>query len=528
MLDFPRWKTISILLICASFIMLALPNVLTPQQREALPEWMPKSTVSLGLDLQGGVHLLLKVDFDAYLKEHLEAMTDQLRAECRDAKLRCSSLSVYDGKIIRFSLAPDAEGNQPDAAKLLWEVDPDLTVINQEGSAYEVAYSDAGLRTMRNKVIEKSILIVGRRVDETGTREPIIQQQGDDRIVVQVPGLDDPELLKDIIGQTAKMTFHLVDDAATQTQIMTGRVTPLSMVLPSQERDERGVAIKYAVKRRALLSGENLVDASVGRDEMGRPAVNFRFNPVGAKKFGEITTENVGKPFAIVLDGEVITAPRINEPILGGSGIISGSYTAETASKLALLLRSGALPAPLKIIEERTVGPSLGADSIAAGEFASLVGIILVFIFMLVAYGLFGVFANLALIMNVIIILACLSLFNATLTLPGIAGIALTIGMAVDANVLIYERVREEISRGKGPFASLESGFRLAFNTIFDSNITTLIAAFLLYYYGTGTVKGFAVTLSIGILSSMFSAVVLTRLMIATWVRKVRPKTLPI
>lgn len=525
MLDFPRWKIALILLACAFFVLLASPNFMSPQTRENLPNWYPERTVSLGLDLQGGSHLLLRVDFDAYLKEHMDNILDELRLVFRENKVGYTGLSNRNGEV-RFALRERSADTNVGA--LVRGIDDRMDVLGQDGDSYVVGYTERGRELLLQQVMEKSIEIVNRRVNETGTRESIVQRQGDDRILLQVPGLEDPEMLKNLLGKTAKMTFHLVDLNATQGDIESGRVGYGSLVLPSVEKDDRGHAIKYAIGRKALLTGEQLVDAAPTRDQMGRPAVNFRFNPMGARKFGDITTENVGKPFAVVLDGEVITAPRINEPIIGGSGIITGQFTPEEANQLAILLRSGSLPAPLVTMEERSVGPSLGADSIAAGEFASVVAMALVFVFMLLAYGLFGIFSNIALLLNVIMILAFLSLFNATLTLPGIAGIALTIGMAVDANVLIFERIREEILRGKSAYAAVDNGFKIAFRTIFDSNITTLIAAFILYYFGTGSVKGFAVTLSIGILSSMFSAIVITRLLVATWIRARKPKTIPI
>jgi preprotein translocase subunit SecD len=525
MLDFPRWKIVTILLACLFFVALASPNVMSPETRANMPDWYPERTVNLGLDLQGGSHLLLRVDFEAYLKEHMDTIVDETRLAFREEGVKYTGLGNRDGKVV-FSLRDGQE--EVEVSKLVRGIDSDLAVLEENNKAYIVGYSEQGLTRLKRQVMEKSMEIISRRVDETGTREPIIQQQGDDRILLQVPGLEDPEMLKNLLGKTAKMTFHLVDLSATQNEIEHGRVGGGSIVLPSAEKDDRGGAIKYAVKRRALLSGEMLVDAAPTRDQMGRPAVNFRFNPMGAKKFGEITTKNVGSPFAVVLDGEVITAPRINEPILGGSGIITGQFSPEEANQLAILLRSGSLPAPLAVMEERSVGPSLGADSIAAGKFASLVAVGLVFGFMLLGYGLFGIFSNIALCMNIVMIMALLSLFQATLTLPGIAGIVLVIGMAVDANVLIFERIREEINRGKTPFSAVDNGFKIAFRTILDSNITTLIAAIILFYFGTGTVKGFAVTLSIGILSSMFSAIVLTRLMVATWMRSRRPASLPI
>lgn len=525
MLDFPRWKIVSILLACAFFMLLASPNVMSPQQRESMPDWYPSRTVNLGLDLQGGSHLLLRVDFAAYLKEHTESVVDEVRLRFRKENVKYTGLGNRDGQVV-FALR-DGQGDV-DIGKLVRDIDGDLTVVSENAGAYVVGYSDTGLRRLRSQVMEKSMEIISRRVDETGTREPIIQQQGDERILLQVPGLEDPALLKELLGKTAKMSFHLVDVNASQTDIERGTVSSGTIIMPSIEKDNLGRPIKFAIKRRVELSGEMLVDASPSRDDMGRPAVSFRFNPLGAKKFGEITAENTGRPFAIVLDGEVITAPRINEPILGGSGIITGQFSQDEANSMAILLRSGSLPAPLTVMEERTVGPSLGQDSIEAGKFASSIAILLVFVFMFVGYGLFGMFSNIALIMNIIMLMAFLSLFQATLTLPGIAGIVLTMGMAVDANVLIFERIREEIARGKTVFASVDNGFKIAYRTILDSNITTLIAAVILFYFGTGTVKGFAVTLSVGILSSMFSAIVLTRLMTVLWVKSRRPKTLPI
>lgn len=524
MLDFPRWKIVTILLACVMFVMLASPNFMSPATRANMPDWYPERTVNLGLDLRGGSHLLMRVEFDDYLKEHMDTMVRSVRAEFRDEGVKYTGLGNRDGNVV-FTLRGGQD--EVNVAALMRDVDDKLKVIDQNGPAYVIGYDEAGVDYLRNQVMEKSIEIAARRVDETGTREPVIQQQGDDRILLQVPGLEDPEMLKELLGKTAKMGFHLVDVDATQQEIARGHVGG-SLVIPSAEKDDRGRAIKYAIKREVLLSGEQLVDAAPTRDQMGRPAVNFRFNPLGAKKFGEITTENTGKPFAVVLDDEVITAPRINEPILGGSGIITGQFTPEEANQLAILLRSGSLPTDITFMEERSVGPSLGADSIAAGKFASWVAIALVFGFMLITYGLFGIFSNIALLMNIIMILGLLSLFQATLTLPGIAGIVLVIGMAVDANVLIFERIREEVARGKTPFSAVNNGFKIAFRTILDSNITTLIAAIILFYFGTGTVKGFAVTLSIGILSSMFSAIVLTRLMVATWMRSRRPKTLPL
>ena len=381
------------------------------------------------------------------------------------------------------------------------------------------------IRGRKTAAVQQSIEIVRRRVDETGTREPTIQQQGDDRILVQLPGIDDPERIKRLLGKTAKMSFHLVDQRNSVESAMAGRIPPGSWLLPSEGEDRR----MYLIRKRVMVSGDTLIDAQPSTDSRtNEPVVTFRFDTAGAKRFGSATSKNVGKLFAIVLDRKVISAPVIREPILGGSGQISGSFSFQSAQDLALLLRAGALPAPLTILEERSVGPGLGADSIAAGKIASIIGIILVVVFMVAAYGLFGFMADIALIVNMVLILGALSFLQATLTLPGIAGIVLTIGMAVDANVLVFERIREEVRSGRTPISSIDAGYTRAFTTIIDANLTTLIAALLLYAFGSGPVRGFAVTLSIGIITSMFTAIMLTRLMIVIWLRRTKPDVLPL
>ena len=526
MLHFPRWKILLITGSCLLFIFLAIPSFLSEQTRNNLPSWMPRHAVNLGLDLQGGSQLLLEIDFDSYVREQLTNAVDEIRTKFREQKIGYRGLAVSDD-VIKFSLR---EKTDIDIAKALREVNPDLTIIKQEGDEYALGFSDKWRKVSRSQIIEQSLEIVGRRVNETGTKEPIIQRQGDNRILLQVPGLSDPEHLKNLLGRTAKMTFHMVDSSVGERDIESGLVPPGTRVIASDERSSKGDRLprKYAVQSHVELSGDMLVDAHTTYDnQSGEPVVSFRFNTTGARKFGEITSANVGKLFAIVLDNKVITAPVIRSAILGGSGIISGSFTAESANDLSLLLRAGALPAPLKIIEERSVGPSLGADSISAGTKASVIGIGLVVVFMIVFYGLFGLFADFAMIINAFMTIALLSLFEATLTLPGIAGIVLTVGMAVDANVLIYERMREEMRNGKSLYTAIEDGFRLAFGTIFDSHVTTLVAALILYQFGTGTVKGFAVTLAVGIVCSLYTAVLVTRLMVVTWLRKTKPKTLP-
>src|ERR1700726_1792639 len=376
------------------------------------------------------------------------------------------------------------------------------------------------------QVGDQSIETIERRLNQIGTVEPLIQRQGTDRILVQVPGLQDPQRLKDILGKTAKLEFRMVDLTMSPEQALQGRPPPDSEVLYGPEKEGK---TPYLIEKRVLVAGGDLTDAQPGFDQRtNEPIINFRFNNAGARKFGNFTKENVNRPFAIVLDGEVISAPVIREPITQGSGQISGSFTVQSANDLSVLLRAGALPAKLTIIEERTVGPGLGQDSIEKGKIASLVGSLMVVVFMLATYGLFGLFANVAVAINVGMIFGLLSLLGATLTLPGIAGIVLTVGIAVDSNVLIYERIREEVRNGRTPITAIDAGFTKALATILDSNITTFIAAAVLFYIGTGPVRGFAVTLGIGILTSLFTAFTLTRLIMAYWARMWRPRTVPI
>lgn len=522
MLRFPRWKIALVLLVILCFGVTALPNVLAP-----VPSWLPQQKVNLGLDLRGGSHLLLEMDFKAYLAEHMGNLRDSLRASLRKARIGYTELRVA-GDRVRLTVRPETLQDEDALATVLREVDPELT-SDRSKNTLVLYYREPTLKEMQLRLLQQSIEIVQRRVDETGTREPIIQRQGMDRIIVQVPGLKDPGALKALIGKTAKMTFHLVDESVTPQALETGALpsgTRLVSGDPAAHRDD-GYTPRYAIKSEVALSGDLLTGASATYSD-GMPVVSFQFNALGARKFGAITQGHTGQRFAVLLDNKVITAPVMRVPILDGRGIIEGNFTAESANQLAILLRAGALPAPLKVIEERSVGPSLGQDSIEAGTMAALVGTGLVVLFMLVFYGLFGFFASVALVANVVIILGALSLLQATLTLPGIAGIVLTMGMAVDANVLIYERIRDEIRNGKSVIASIEHGFSHAFVTIFDSNLTTLIAAGLLFYFGSGTVKGFAVTLAIGILASMFTAILFTRLLIVQWVRIFRPRTIPL
>jgi preprotein translocase subunit SecD len=526
MINFPKWKSLLTISGALVFAWFAAPNFLNDAQKQAAVKALPNTQLNLGLDLQGGSHLLLEVDAEHYLKEQAQNLAEDIRAKLRETKLPYSRIAV-SGKRVKFSSTGEAEAVQAAITAL----DNNLQITTKNEGSYTVRYTERAEAEMRQKLIEQSIEIVNRRVNETGTREPIIQRQGEGRVLVQVPGLENPARLKELLGRTAKMTFHLLDNSVSMEDASRGMMPPPgTRFLPSDdptETDGMGKPFKYPVKGRVMLSGDLLTGASATY-EQGRPVVAFKFNTLGARKFAKITQDNVGKPFAIVLDNKVITAPRINEPILSGSGIISGNFSVESANDLALLLRAGALPAPLKVVEERTVGPSLGADSIAAGTKACLLGVALIMVFMVLGYGLFGLLANLSLLVNLTMLLGALSLFHATLTLPGIAGIVLTMGMAVDANILIYERIREEMRHGKSALAALQQGFQGAFGTILDSNLTTLIAAVLLYYFGTGSVKGFAVALSLGILTSMFTAIYFTKMLVAGWMNWKRPKLLPL
>ena len=517
-----KWKVVVILVLCALGFIYAAPNVIERQVAESIPDWLPRKQISLGLDLQGGAHLLLEAKLDEALKEGLENLTHGVRVALRKDKIGYTGIGPMAKGVAVTVRKPEDLGR---ARQLLREVGQGMNV-ETEGQRLVLTYTDQQLRDRRQAVMEQAITIVGIRVDALGLTEPSIQRQGEDRILVQAPG-GDPERLKEIIGKTAKMTFHLLDPEVT-TPDPTRRPRPGIMIVPSSDdRDPSGRPVYYLVKKRIEVSGENLVDAQPTVDQ-GRPVVSFRFDPIGARRFGNVTRKNVKKPFAIVLDNKVISAPVIQTEILGGSGIITGGFTTEGAQNLALLLRSGALPVPLTIIEERSVGPSLGADSIRAGKIASVLALVIVVVFMALAYGIFGLMANVALLLNIVLIGAALSVLQATLTLPGIAGIVLTIGMAVDANVLVFERIREEQRAGRTPISAVDSGYQRALKTIIDANVTTLIAAILLLLFGSGPVKGFGVTLVIGLITSMFTAIWVTRLILVTWLHRTRPKTLPV
>jgi protein-export membrane protein SecD len=497
------------------------PNALQRETAEGLPGWVPSQQINLGLDLQGGSYLLMEVDVPSAMREQLEGVVETLRIDLRRAKIGYTNLGI-DGEAVVFTVRDPA---QMDAAREILRNAADQILIEAgDNGTLRAEFTTQAIRDRRTSIMQQSIEIVRRRIDETGTREPSIQRQGDQRILVQLPGVRDPERIKALLGKTAKLNFRLVDENASPDA---ARVPPGSELLNSDELDPLGNPRRFVIKKRVMVGGDTLTNAAATFQD-GQPVVSFQFDSVGAKRFADATRQNVGRPFAIVLDDKVISAPVIREPILGGSGIISGSFTVQEVQDLALLLRAGALPAPIKYLEERTVGPGLGADSIAAGKVASVLGLVFVIVFMVVIYGLFGIMANIALVANLMLILAALSGLQATLTLPGIAGIVLTIGMAVDANVLIFERIREEARQGRGPVTAIDAGYRRAMTTIIDSNLTTLIAALLLFQFGTGPVKGFAVTLAIGIVTSMFTAIMLTRFLIVIWLRRRRPAALAI
>jgi SecD/SecF fusion protein len=525
MLHFSKAKIWMIAAVCALGVLFSLPNFISPG---TLPAWVPQNRVNLGLDLQGGSYLLLEVDMETVIRERLEGALDTARTALRTANIRYTDLAVRD-RAVTFTLndASQAEAARAALGDLLSaglsQTQRDFNFSN-DGPRVQVALTDAGISDRAARAVEQSIEIVRRRIDETGVNEPVIARQGSNRILVQLPGVTDPDRVKRLLGQTAKMTFHLLGD---ETAARGTTAPPGTQWLPSIDPASRGQ--QYLVRKKIEVDGATLLDARPGSDQQsGSWVVNFEFDSAGARRFAEITRANVGRPFAIVLDGKVISAPVIREPITGGRGQISGNFTTQSANDLAVLLRAGALPAPLTIVEERTIGPDLGADSIRAGIIACLVGFVLVVSYMIMSYGLFGLYANIALIFNLFLTVAALSLLNATLTLPGIAGLLLTLGMSVDANILINERIREESRKGRSAFAAMEAGFTRAFATIVDANMTTLIKMLLLYAVGTGAVRGFAVTISLGIITSMFTATVVTRLLMVSWLKKHRPKVLSV
>jgi protein-export membrane protein SecD len=538
MLHFQKWKLILVFGVVLAGFIFAIPNLLPASTLAKLPSWLPHEQVNLGLDLQGGAHLLYQIDEKELVDDWLGTIRGDVRETLRSNRLGYTDLqqNVASRTVsVRIREASQVDKAYDELKKLAVPIGNqvfggfsgyDLDVERNGSDGISINITDAGLNNRISAAIQASIETIRRRVDAFGTTEPSIQRQGRNRILVQVPGVSDVQRLKALIGETGKLEFKLVDPNANGAEAAASKKVPPGDELVYSDRDP---PVPYVLKEQVLVSGESLVDAQPGFDSRtGEPVVTFRFDSAGAKRFGRVTQDNVGLPFAIVLDNKVITAPVIREPILGGTGQISGNFSVQEANDLAILLRSGALPAKLSVIEERTVGASLGADSIESGKKAAIAGLLLVVAFMFLAYGLFGLFANIALLVNVVLIFAILSIMGATLTLPGIAGIVLVIGIAVDANVLINERIREEIRAGKSPFAAVDSGYSRALTTIIDSNVTTLIAVLVLFWLGSGPVRGFAVTLTVGIITSMFTAVTVTRMMVAYWLRWARPKFVPI
>ncbi len=531
MLDFPPWKIWTIIVAIVIGVAYALPNFVSEQQAAKLPSLLPHQQLSLGLDLRGGSHLMLEASTDDVRKTKLETLEDTVRSELRQVDggaVAYTDMSTANGQLSFIVSDP----TRVDAARAALEkvTRPlsglsgarEVEVAVTDGNKIVMTETDAGINASIDNAMAQAVEVIRKRIDELGTREPTIVRQGANRIVVQVPGLQDPSALKALLGKTAKLEFKLVDVGADPAEAAQGRTPPGSQILPLLE----GGTI--VVKRRAIITGDQLVDSQVSSDDNGAPAVSFRFDSTGGRRFAQATQENVGKPFAIVLDNKVISAPVINGPILGGSGIIQGNYTTASANDLAILLRSGKLPVELKVVEERTVGPDLGADSIRAGSIAAVVAVVAVSLLMVLTYGRFGVYAVLALIINIFLILGVMSAAGFTLTLPGIAGLVLTIGAAVDANVLINERIREERRKGRGVIASVEVGFRDATRTIWDANSLNIIVAIIMFSFGSGPIKGFAVVLSIGIATSVFTAVTVVRLMVSRWLAKARPAALSI
>ncbi len=551
MLQFSIWKKTLILGICLLGFIFAIPNAfysrvekhndaaaqlakglpLTPERKAALalwPDWMPNDLVNLGLDLRGGAHLLAEVKVEDVYAARMNALWPEVRDALRKARAEIGTIRRQDsppGELVIKISKPEKIARAVEIVKGLSRPVVSLTGIGARDLDVQavdgkiiISLSEAEKVATDQRTVEQSLEIIRRRIDEVGTREPTIQRQGDRRILIEVPGIGSAEELKQLIGTTAKLTFHPVIRSTRDKNAPPGAG---NIIVP----DLNDPNLYYILDRSPVVTGEELVDAQPTFDQNGRPAVSFRFDATGGRKFGIYTAENIGKPFAIVLDNKVISAPVIQAHIAGGSGIITGNFTVEESTKLAVLLRAGALPAGMKFLEERTIGPELGQDSIDAGKIATMVAFVAVLIFMVLSYGLFGIFANVALLMNVVILFAMLSIMGATLTLPGIAGIVLTIGMAVDANVLIYERIREELESAKGPARAIELGFEKALSAIIDANVTTLIAAVILFAMGSGPVRGFAVTLGLGIITSVFTAIWVTRLLIATWFHWRRPRT---
>ena len=534
MLDFPRWKQIWFWFLTLAACAAALPSIFSVSGLP-WPSALPSPKINLGLDLAGGSHLLLEANADQVVTQRLESMEESVRSKVRlNGKLRIGEISNRDGALSFMVEDPSQVDTMRElvlpltsGAGLTGKRDWDIKVVDT--SRFVLTPTKEGIDQAITQAMDTATEVVRKRIDALGTREPTIIREGAQRIVVQVPGLKDPTALKNLLGQTAKLEFKLVDIAALPSDVARGIAPPGDEIVPFAAGANGASLGGLAVKRLGGIKGDQLTNAQQGNDQRtNQPEVSITFNQEGGEKFAKLTTANVGHPFAIILDGKVLSAPNINEPILGGQAQISGSFTTESANSLAIALRSGALPVDLKVVEERTVGPDLGADSIHKGVVAMLVGTMTVVLLIALSYGRFGIYADLALIINVLMILGIMSIFNTTLTLPGIAGFVLTIGAAVDANVLINERIREERRRGRKVFQAVDMGYKEASRTIFDANITHIIAATLMFLFGSGPVKGFAVVLMIGIVTSVFTAVYLTRMWVALWLRKARPADLVI
>ncbi len=539
MFQLSYWKTLPILAMVLLGILFSLPNIYPESFRQSLPGFIPSSKLVLGLDLQGGSHIVLEIEKTKFKQDLLKQLVGDIRQKLRENKIRYTGLRRIgsDAVTVTIKNPEDMDKILPKLKRLRMDTSggllnmgigagasTEIYKVTVDGQKVSYHFTEAGLNNKIGQAIGASLKIITLRINSLGTTEPVIQRQGIDRILVQVPGLKDPDRLKKLLGKTAKLTFQLVCDSQPTGE---NQRPPLDCEELAQ-KNVPGVPLWVKTSRRDSVDGANLVDSQPGFDSRnGEPIVTFRFNTKGGLDFGRLTRDNVGRPFAIVLDREVVSAPVIQTPILGGSGQISGRFTVQEANDLAIVLRSGALPAELTIVEQRTVGASLGADSVKHGFEAAVLGLILVVIFMFVTYGLFGIFANLALFANLAMLIGVLSGLGATLTLPGIAGIVLTMGMAVDSNVLVFERIREEVRAGRSPLNSIDTGFQRALGTVLDANITTLIAAVVLFALGSGPVKGFAVTLGVGIVTTVFTAFTFTRLIVALWVIRYRPKTVP-
>ncbi|UWR66956.1 protein translocase subunit SecD [Phaeobacter inhibens] len=553
MLQIDLWKRVLIWLVCVTGLLLALPNAFytrveqandaaaeiiakgeSPARLEVAGQWpsfMPSSLVNLGLDLRGGAHLLAEVKVADVYGARMDALWPEVRDALRPERGEVGTFrrqQAPEGQIRLKISKPEGMARALEVVRGLANPITSLTgagatdiTVSGTGDILTVELSEQEKLASDDRTVRQALEIIRRRIDEVGTREPTIQRQGSDRILIQVPGIGSASELKEIIGTTAQLTFNPVVGRGTDADANAGVG---NKVVPSLDED----GVFYTVEAAPVVTGEELVDAQPSFDQNGRPAVSFRFNTTGARKFGDYTAENIGSPFAIVLDEEVVSAPVIQSHIPGGSGIITGNFTIEESTNMAILLRAGALPAGLEFLEERTIGPELGQDSIDAGKVATIVAFVGVLVFMALSYGLFGVFANIALILNIALIFGALSLIGATLTLPGIAGIVLTVGMAVDANVLIFERIREELKAGRGPARAIDEGYSKALSAILDANITTFITAVILFAMGSGPVRGFAITLGLGIMTSVFTAIFVTRVIIVMWFERRRPKTIEV